>query len=111
MHFLWLRKRSNSCKLFKVVKNIHKRWFQSIFEAITVIHVFEILSNFGHIFKVCLEYVQRVYSECVQSVFRVCSEFVQSVFGLCSECVRSVFGVSSECHHSAFVAIYALFKG
>ena len=38
----------------------------------SVIHVFEILSNLGHIFRVCSEYVQ--------SMFRVCSENVQSMF-------------------------------
>ena len=57
-----------------------------------MIHVFEILSNHGHIFTVCSEYVQsafRVCSKCVQSVFRVCSECAQSVFRVCSECAQS----------------------
>ena len=53
----------------------------------SVIHVFEILSNLGHLI--------RVLSECVQSVFRVCSECVQNVFRVCSECVQSVFRVCS----------------
>ena len=39
-----------------------------------LIHVFEILSNITHIFRLC--------SECVQSVFWVCSECVQSVFNI-----------------------------
>ena len=48
--------------------------------------VFEILSNIGHIIRVCTEYVQsmfRVCSECVQSVLRVCSGCVQSAFRVC----------------------------
>ena len=60
----------------------------------SLIHVFEILSNLGHIFRVC--------SGCVQGVFRVCSECVQSVFRMCSECVQSVFKVYSECVQSVF---------
>ena len=50
-------------------------------------NVFEILSNLGHIFRVC--------SGCVQGVFRVCSECVQSVFKVCSKCVQSVLRVCS----------------
>ena len=71
-------------------------YIQSVFRCASIswisvedwlINVFEILSNLGHIFRVCPEYVQSVfivYSECVQSVFRVCPEYVQSVFRVCS---------------------------
>ena len=62
----------------------------------SLINVIEILSNLGHIFRVCSEYVQsmfRMCSECAQSVLRVCSECVQSVFRVCSECVQSVLRV------------------
>ena len=51
-------------------------YVQSVFRVCSVINVFAILSNLGHIFRVC--------SECVQSVFRECSECVQSVFRVCS---------------------------
>ena len=44
----------------------------TMLERDSVIHVFEILLNLGHIFRVGSEYVQ--------SVFRVCSECVLSVF-------------------------------
>ena len=47
----------------------------SVLESDSVIHVFEILSNLGHIIRLSSGYVQsmsRVCSECVQSVFRVC---------------------------------------
>ena len=70
-----------------------------------LINVFEILSNLGHIFRVCLECVQsvfRVCSECIQCVFRVCSECVLSVFWVFSGCVQSVFWVCSECVQSVF---------
>ena len=49
----------------------------------SVIHVFEILSNLGHIFRLSSGYVQSlfsVYSEYVQSIFRVCSGYVQGMF-------------------------------
>ena len=58
----------------------------SMFESESVSNVLEILSNLGHIFRVCSVRL-RGCSECVQSVFRVCSECVQSVFRVCSECV------------------------
>ena len=48
-------------------------------------NVFEILSNLGHIFRVC--------SECVQSVFRVSSEYLQSFFRVSSEYVQSLLVV------------------
>ena len=54
----------------------------SLLETQSVINVFEILSNVGHIFRLCSGYVQsvfRVSSECLQSVFRVCSECVQRI--------------------------------
>ena len=57
----------------------------------SLIHVFEILSNLGHIFRLSSGYVQgmlRVCSEYVQVMlrvcsFRVCSEYVQSMFRVC----------------------------
>ena len=57
----------------------------------SVIHVFEILSNLGNIFRVCSGYVQ--------SVFRVCSECVQSVFNI------EVFSSSS----ASSVSIFGIF--
>ena len=73
--------------------------YRSMLESQSVINFFEILSNHGHIFTVCSEYVQsafRVCSKCVQSVFRVCLEFVHSILIVCSECVQSVFRLCSE---------------
>ena len=67
----------------------------SMLESESLTHVFEILTNLRHIFRVC--------SECAQSVLRVCSECVQSVFRVCSECVQSVFRVCSECAQSLFI--------
>ena len=52
----------------------------TMLERDSVIHVFEILLNLGHIFRVCSEYVQSVFM-----VFRVCSEYVQSMFRVCSD--------------------------
>ena len=55
------------------------------------INVFEILSNLGHIFRVCSGCVQsvfRVCSGCVQSVFRVCSGYDQSMLRVCLEYVQ-----------------------
>ena len=46
----------------------------SMLESHSLINVFEILSNLGHIFRVCSEYVQ--------GMFRVCSKYVQSMFSL-----------------------------
>ena len=46
----------------------------------SMIHVFEVLSNLGHIFRLSSGYVQ--------SMFRVCSEYVQSMFRVCSEYVQ-----------------------
>ena len=66
----------------------------SLLETQSVINVFEILSNLGHIFRLCSGYVQ--------SVFRMCSEYVPSVFRVSSECHQSVIRVSSECHQSVF---------
>ena len=60
----------------------------SMLESDSLINVFEILSNVGHIFRLSSVYVQgifRVGSECVQSYFRVGSEYVQSRFRLGSE--------------------------
>ena len=48
----------------------------------------EILSNPGHILRVCSEYVQgmfRVFSEYFQSLFRVCLGYVQSMLRSGSE--------------------------
>ena len=77
----------------------------SMFESESVSNVLEILSNLGHIFRVCSEYVQsvfRVCSVCVQIEFKVSSECVQSVFRVCSECSQSVFRVWSEFVQSVF---------
>ena len=75
----------------------------------SLINVFEILLNLGHIFRVCSEYVQsmfRVCSEYAQGMFRyvqimisVCSGYVQSMFRVCSEYVQSMFRVCSEYVH------------
>ena len=54
----------------------------------SVIDVFEILSNLGHIFRLSSDYgpgMFRVCSEYVQGMFRVCSEYVQGMFRVCSE--------------------------
>ena len=53
-------------------------------------NVFEILSNIGHIIRVCTEYVQSMFRY-VQSVFRLRSECAQSVFRVHPECVQSFF--------------------
>ena len=95
----------------------------SMLETQSVIHVFEILSNLGHIFRLSSVYVQsrfregseyvqsrfrvfRVFPGCVQGVFRVCTACVQSVFQgeyrVCSEWVQSMFRVCSECVQSVF---------
>ena len=44
-----------------------------------MINVFEILSNFGLVIRVCSGYVQ--------GMFRVCSGYVQGMFRVCSEYV------------------------
>ena len=66
-------------------------------------NVFEILSNIGHVIRVCTEYVQ--------SMFRVCSEFVQIAFRVCSECVQGASRVRSEFvsfHHIAHLVCHFL---
>ena len=63
----------------------------SMLESQSLSNVFEILSNPGHIFRVCSEYVQgmfRVSSGCVQSVFRVCSGLVVKIG--CQDCSNSI---------------------
>ena len=57
----------------------------SMLESESVINVFEILSNLGHIFRLSSGYAQ--------GRFRVCSEYVQSMFIVCSEYVQSMFRV------------------
>ena len=54
---------------------------QSVSQSLS--NVFEILSNLGHVLRVCSGYVQSVFkvcSECVKSVLRVCSRYIQSMF-------------------------------
>ena len=55
----------------------------SMLESDSVSNVDEIWSNLGHIFRICLEYVQSMFR--VQSVFRVCSRYFQSRLRVGSE--------------------------
>ena len=57
-------------------------------ESDSLINVFEILSNVGHIFRLSSVYAQ--------GMFRVCSKYVQSRLRVGSECVQSRFRVGSE---------------
>ena len=74
----------------------------------SVIDVFEILSNLGHIFRLSSVFVQvmfRVFSEYVQSMFRVFSEYVQSIFRVYSGYVSFHHLAHLVCQFLAFFSV------
>ena len=60
----------------------------SMLKSHSVTNVFEILSNFGHIFMLSSVYVHGMFRACSgyeQGMFRACSGYEQGMFRVCSE--------------------------